>query len=392
MKFRNGTGPSGEGENTGRLWGDDVRPIVLVSRSLEIGGAERQLAMMAERWTQLGEPVVVLTLYDGGPLRDAVVQSGVRVLSIGKSGRWDVVRFLWRTRGALRALNPRVVYSFLVVPNLVVLLLRSAIPGARVVLGLRASTVGGIAGDWVSTLTFRLVALLANGADAFIANSEAAARFHIAAGYAAAKMSVIPNGIDAERFVPDLQGRGRLRKELGLSMQAPVIGMVARLDPLKDHETFLRACALIGRTLPDACFIVVGGGDENIRARGEALTHRLGIGKRVFWLGARADMSAVYSTLDVHVSTSRSEGFPNVVGEAMSCGVPCVVTPAGDSVAIVDGTGAVVPFGDAGAVAAACVDLVRSKQTFPDQQSRRRIIAEYGLERVVGRTTEVLNG
>jgi glycosyltransferase involved in cell wall biosynthesis len=126
-----------------------------------------------------------------------------------------------------------------------------------------------------------------------------------------------------------------------------LIGLIARLDPMKDHPTFLRAAALLTRQLPGARFICVGDGPANYRERLRNLSRELGLSQCLTWAGARSDMSAIYNALDIIVSASSYEGFSNVIAEAMTCGVPAVVTDVGDSALIVTDCGEVVPKEDA---------------------------------------------
>jgi glycosyltransferase involved in cell wall biosynthesis len=122
------------------------------------------------------------------------------------------------------------------------------------------------------------------------------------------------------------------------------VGVVARLDPMKDHETFLRAAALVHAARPDVRFVCVGDGQPGYRRRLLECSRELGLESVVRWTGTDRRITAVMSAIDVLCSSSAfGEGFSNVVGEAMACGTPCVVTDVGDSARIVGDTGPVVP-------------------------------------------------
>jgi len=156
-------------------------------------------------------------------------------------------------------------------------------------------------------------------------------------------MTVIPNGIDTEHFKPDPMARKLIRAEWGVADNEILIGLVARLDPMKDHSTFLRAATMLAQERPDVRFVCVGDGAEPYKSEVRRLATELALGDRLIWAGARHDMPAVWNALDLAVSSSSyGEGFSNTIAEAMACGVPCVVTDVGDSALIVGDAGIIV--------------------------------------------------
>jgi glycosyltransferase involved in cell wall biosynthesis len=169
-----------------------------------------------------------------------------------------------------------------------------------------------------------------------------------------------------------------------------VIGMVGRLDPMKDHSNFLRAAALLSRDRIDLRFVCVGGGPRDYSDRLERLGIELGLEKRLIWEGTRSDISEVYNAFDLATSSSSGEGFPNVVAEAMACGIPCVVTDVGDSAAIVGMLGIVVPPADPERLARAWDMALRQIEPTTALQTRQRIIDEFSLVSLVSRSEQVL--
>lgn len=367
------------------------RPVVLLARTLRIGGAERQLAALARGLHDAGVAVVVVVLYELGPLGAELRAAGVRVIALDKRSRWDVFGFLWRYRSVMQELKPNVVYSFHLVPNALALLGRPFVPTSRVVIGLRSSSVGGRSGDALTWVLFRLVAFFSPRADAIISNSGAGASFHANFGYPRDRMTVIPNGIDTDIFAPDVIGAARVRGELGLVPDARLVGNVGRLTALKDHRTFLHACRILAAEAPSLRFAIVGDGDRSLVSALRDEAEALGISDKLLWLGMRRDMAAIYSALDVNVSTSLTEGLPNVIVEAMSCGCPCVVTPAGDSAVVVGSLGVVVPFRDASAVAEGVQRLLGGDHVALRAANREAVKRNFGSETFLRRTREVLN-
>jgi glycosyltransferase involved in cell wall biosynthesis len=331
--------------------------ILFLIRTLTYGGAERQLVALAQGLHKRGHRVRVMVFYPGGPLEPDLVGAGIPIVSVNKRGRWDMLRFFWRMARALRRERPDVVHGYLSASNLPALLLRPFYRG-KAVWGVRTADIDHEGNDWLAWLDNMLERRLSRFADLIIANSHAGRAFAIARGFCASKTIVIPNGIDTDRFHPDAAGRSTFRNELGIDADQLLIGRVGRLDPRKDYPTFLRAATLIARQRPDARFICVGSGPADLESHLKSLALELGLGDRVIWTGARADMPAVYSAMDLSVSSSATEGTPNAVAEAMACGVPCVVTDVGDSAVIVGHHGSVVPKEDPDALAAAALRML----------------------------------
>lgn len=367
------------------------RRILFIIRSLGVGGAERQLVLLASGLHALGWDVTVCTTYADGPLEPELAQRGVRVVALEKSGRWDLLGPARRLHRAVREARPDVIHGYMPTSNLLSLLARRAHPAARVVWGVRASGLDWAQYDGLARRAFAASARLARRADLIIANSHEGARWHVEAGYPAGRLVVIPNGIDAAWFTPDAAARTRQRAAWGAGAGTLLIGLVGRIDPMKDHATFLRAAALLRDDPRDMRFVCVGDGDPSLAERLRALATELGIAPRVRWEPARLDPRDAYRALDILTSASRyGEGFPNVVGEAMACGVACVVTRCGDAPHLVGETGLVVPPGDPEALAGAWRALAAGDRSRLGGAARARVVAEFSAEQLVQRTATAL--
>jgi glycosyltransferase involved in cell wall biosynthesis len=338
--------------------------------------------------------VTVMTFYGGGELAaDLAGLPSVRLVSLDKSDRWDVAGLLRRAWRVVRDVKPHVVHGYMGGPNELAWLLGRA-SGAKVVWGLRASNVDFSHYDWVSTLLFRGGAALSRFVDLTIANSDAGLRHHAERGYRSRRMIVIPNGIDTDAFRRDEAGRIRLRSDWGVARGNLVVGIVARLDPMKDQATFLEAASLASARRSDLRFAIVGAGPAAIERELRALADRLKLGDRVIWAGLQHNMPAIHSALDVATSASAfGEGFSNAVAEAMACEVPVVATDVGDSAALIGDAGVSVAPKDA---AALCDGWLRLLALSPEarahlgEQARRRIVSEFSVSRLVARTEAAL--
>lgn len=368
--------------------------IVILARKLDPGGAERQLVALAKGLHARGVGVQVVVFYAGGVFDGELAAAGVPLHCIGKRGRWDAVGFLVRLGAMLRRLRSAVVYAFLDVPNLLSALLRPLIGRPRLVWSIRAAGMEMAHYDWLSRWVARLEARLSRAADVIVANSHAGAAWAAKRGFPSERVRVVENGIDTERFRPDAPGRERVRREWGVRDDERLIGLVARLDVMKDHRNFLRACARLAARRGDVRFVCVGGGAAAYRDELHAYAAQLGIASRLLWAGGRQDMPSVYSALDVASSSSFGEGFSNAIGEAMACGVPCAVTDVGDSARIVGELGEVAPPRDAEALSAALERMLHRLDREPElgARARARIEAQFSLSRMIERTEAILAG
>jgi glycosyltransferase involved in cell wall biosynthesis len=325
--------------------------LAFLTRSLEFGGAERQLVLLARGLHERGHEVRVIAFYPGGPLRLELEEVGVPMTDLGKKGRWDVAGFLLRLVRVLRHERPDVLYSYLPVPNVLAVMARAGRPRMKVAWGIRASFMDLKRYDWLSQLSYGLERRLSRFPDLIVANSRSGRNHALARGFPPDRTVVVFNGVDVMYFRPDKEAGRAVRAAWGVGDAEPLIGIVGRLDPMKDHPTFLKAVARLVRERGGPRFVCVGDGSARYKRALESTARSLGLGERVIWAGERSDMPAVYGALDLLCSASYGEGFPNAVAEAMSCGVSCVVTDVGDSAELVGETGLIVPPRDPDALA-----------------------------------------
>jgi glycosyltransferase involved in cell wall biosynthesis len=367
--------------------------ILFLIRRLGYGGAERQLVALASALRESGHSVCVAVFYPCGPLEEDLTAAGVPVCSLDKSGRWDALGFMWRLIKLVRRERPDIVHGYLSVSNILTALIAAVFPRVAVAWGVRSSNMHLADYDWLARILYRVECHLAKFADLIIVNSRAGFDYAAANGFPKDKMLVIPNGIDTERFRPDSQARRRVRAEWNIKDDEELVGLVARLDPMKDHSTFLKAAALLSAERERAVFVCVGDGSGPYKEMLAQLGAQLGLTGRLIWAGARRDMPAIYNALDVAVSSSSyGEGFSNVIGEAMACDVPCVVTDVGDSALIVSRGGEVVPPRDAEALKTAiakCLVRLRLDEQ-PEPCRRQHIISTFSMKELEVRAEAAL--
>jgi glycosyltransferase involved in cell wall biosynthesis len=363
--------------------------ICFLIRELTHGGAERQLVALAKGLQARGHDVTVVVyyFYSGEPLENELLEAGVRIRSLQKRGRWDLLAFLFQLGRVMREERPEILHSYLT--DLVTVILKPWFPSTKIVWGIRSSIMNLSLCDRLTRVSCKLTFRLSRFADAVIANSRAGRDYHIAQGYSREKVVVIPNGIDTQRFRPDPEARRHVRSEWGIQDKEQVIGIVGWLRPMKDHPTFLQAASLLAQKRNHLRFVCVGAGAPEYRESLYRLTRSLKLTDHVIWPGGRSDMPAVFNALDLLVSSSITEGFSNVIAEAMACGVPCVATDVGDSAWLMGNTGEVVPPHEPVALANAMGKLL-ARRPRTAIQVRQRIVEQFSVEKLVADTEQIL--
>jgi glycosyltransferase involved in cell wall biosynthesis len=367
--------------------------VVFVLRAPEIGGAERQLVELVRGLDPQRFQTTVLPFYPGGALRrDLEDIPGITIRDLGKTSRWDIVSFLGRLRREVRAARADVVYGCLTVANEAALV-AGRLEHARVVWRLGAAFRDWSLYDWTARPLFRLGKHLSRFPDRIVINSHAGMEYHRAQGYDVSRMQVIPNGFDTDRFTRRVDAGAAVRRELGIDPDEVVVGMAARLDPIKNHPLFLDAAARVAQRHPRVRFVCVGGGAGELRDKLEQTARDSGLGNRILWTGSRNDMAAMYSAFDVHCLCSYGESLPNAVGESMACEVPNVVTDVGDAARLIGDTGQAVPSDDREALARAIEAAILAP---PDERrargarARQRIVSEYRTSLLASRTGDLM--
>ena len=364
-----------------------ARILFLVWR-LGDGGAERQLVVLAKELATLGHTVKIATWVQGGNYAKDLVGSGVETERL----YWPIpgvgMATLIATGQALvRRFRPHVIHGYMDQANMLVAFLRSPEPGCRIVWGIRASALERHHYDLYSRLVWQLNRLLSRRADLVISNSRSGAEHVAAHHYERSRVKVIANGIDTRRFYYDADGGAQLRREWGTREGERVIGMAARLDPMKGYDTFVAAARLLSSRHRNVRFVCAGEGLEPWRSDVLREVNSAGLGERFQWVGQISEIHSFYSALDLATSTSSfGEGFSNAVAEAMACGVSCVVTDVGDSALIVGDTGRVVPPRDPGALAHAWEQALADPRRPPRADCRARVVAQFSLARLVAET------
>jgi glycosyltransferase involved in cell wall biosynthesis len=324
----------------------------------EVGGTEGQVATLAEGLDPARFDLHLAALQPGGGLRGRMAGVAREVADYPIGNLYGRRALAERVRFARRLRHERIeiVHAYNFYPNVF------ALPAARLArVPLVLASIRDT-GAYLTPIQQRLHREVCRLADGIVVNADAIRRWLVAQGYDARKITVIPNGVDVERFGRVADGV-RLRHELGVPVDARLVAMVARLSRVKGPEHFLDAAAAIAPRHPDVRFLVVGDtACAEPAYAGELRAHarRIGLGDRVVFTGLRHDVPELLSAAAVSVLPSLSEGLSNTVLESMAAGVPVVATSVGGTAeAVEDGvTGLLVPPGDGAALTRAILRVL----------------------------------
>ncbi len=367
--------------------------VIHVITGLDVGGAESMLERLVLAPAPIEHQVISLTGVGsiGERLRSAGVS--VRALDLAGSSSGSVGRravavpvALARLARWVREARPAVVQTWLAHADLLGGVATRLSAVAPVVWGVRQSNLAVSRSTQIVLGGHRQLARLVPAR--IICNSLAGFAHLEASGYPTGRIAVIPNGFDTNRFRPDGEARRSVRAEWGIEPDCLVVGLVARFDPNKGHDTFVQAAELIARAVPEARFVLCGAGVDPGNAGLRAALALSGVDGATRLLGLRNDIERVTNGFDVAVSASTSEGFSSSLGEAMACGIPCVATDAGDARPMLAGFGRVVPSGTPEALAdavVATIELAPDERRAIGDRSRDRVVAGWSMPAIADR-------
>lgn len=366
---------------------NDLRILHIIT-GLSTGGAERALYNLLSGGLAERFECAVLSLVDEGTMGAPIRALGVPVYTLGIRAGLLAPRAVLRLRSLTQRLRPDVVQGWMYHGNLAASM-ASHLASNQIALAWNVRhCIYDLGNEKLLTRqVIRANRLLSCRPDAIVYNSKHSREQHELFGFAASRGVLIPNGFDLDILKPDLDVGAAIRSELGLPAGVPVVGHVARFHPMKDHVSFLRAAVEVASRLPKVQFLLVG---RDVSPDNPALLGVIpaDLLPRFVFTGERLDSTRLMQAMDVIVSSSWSEAFPNVLGEAMASGVPCVTTDVGDSAHVVGETGLVVPPSDPEALTNAILSMLNKgldDRRRLGRDARCRIKQNFSLDAIVGR-------
>lgn len=355
--------------------------VMHIINDLDIGGAEKMLCKLTTGSDRRCFRHQVISLLPAGILQQELRQAGIEVLSLNmERNRFDLFA-LCRLAKLINKFRPDVIHTWMYISDIFGTI--AALPGRAWPL-IYSIRHGSFTGDSIKTIVLaRIVAMLSQIIpERIVACSTASGELHRQIGYAGHKMVIIPNGFTLHKNTD----QGKLRQALGVAAAAPIIGMIGRFNPAKDHQNFIDAAALVKIKFPACEFVLCGAGVNNTNQYLTRAIAAAGLEKCVHLLGNQIEIGWILSDLAFLVSSSASEAFANVIGEAMASGISCVVTDVGDSAHIVGNTGIIVPPRDPGALAKGMLKMLdrsSAELEVSGKQAQKRIEQLFSLAEIV---------
>jgi len=362
--------------------------VTFIITGLEEGGAEVMLYRLLGAIDQSRfEPIVISLMAKDTRIGSLIEQSGIMVHTLGIHHGQLSARAMLRLISLVRSLQPDIIQGYMYHGNLAAsltgLLANYKIPVLwnihHVPYNLKDEKMG-------TALIIRMGKIFAHWVKRIIYVSRESSTRHESLGYPSKLTKVIPNGFDCAVFKPSSMARTELRGTLGVSENDILIGLIGRYHPMKDHANFINAAGILVKKYANVYFLLAGREVDEKNKEIDRLVQQNKLCDRVHLLGVRNDIPQINASLDISSSSSFSEAFPLVVGEAMACGVPCVVTDVGDSAWVVGDTGKVVPPRDAEALAEAWSFLIEQgpeERNRLGNKARQRILENFTLDKIV---------
>lgn len=364
--------------------------VLHIITGLSIGGAERMLTRLIERTDRARLSSVVVSLTTG-PTGAPV--DGTPVFTLNMRPGVPDPRALLALGRIIASERPDVVQTWLYHADLMGLLAAKWKHAGALAWNVRCASLSAAQSSRGLIAVRTVLSRLSRVPDVVVTNSEAGRLAHEAYGYRPRRWVLIPNGFDITVLRPDATRRARKRAELGIGPAAPVIAMIARLHPIKDHETFFAASADLLRTNPDVVFVLAGMGLSADNRHVRTYFDRFKLNLASYRLrGCQDHIEQLLPACDLCTLTSTSEGFPNAIGEAMACGVPCIATDAGDSARVIGKAGTVVPIRRPAELADAWRQFLRLDTTRKGalgEEARRRIVQDFSIDSVAAQYADL---
>ena len=370
-----------------------TRHVVHVITGLAVGGAEMALyrLILAFRDSEYRHTVIVLS--PGGSMYSRFVAAGITliVLDVRRAPIGDLVRMV----RLIRTMRPDIVQTWLYHADFLGGLAARLAGNRNVIWGIRTTDVDGGCARSTALVRYLCASLSRWVPHTIVCVAEAARRSHSLLGYDASRMVVVGNGFDLSAFTPGHDERAALRAHCGFTADDIVLGTLGRFNLDKDYPNFVKAAGQLASRYPRLRFLMIG---KNLDADNAELLRWIdatGYAKRFVLLGERADIAICLSAMDIFCLSSRTEAFPNVVGEAMAMGLPCVATDVGDVAVLMADTGVLVPRANPDALAQGVADLMAlapAHRRQLGQQARARIGARFTMGCVRARFEHIYEG
>lgn len=369
--------------------------VLHVTPGLESGGAEMLVMKLVGRMDRSKFENLVVSITDEGPILGKKIRDqDITLLTLNFRRGSPNPRMVLKLAETIRRERPHVIQTWMYHANVVGSLANSIAGSRPLVWNIQNAKLDPANTKRQTLKVIHFNARLSRLVSKIICGSAAGYEVHKELGYPTRKMVIVDNGIDTDEFVPDESVREKVRRELSISPETPVVGMVARFSRQKDHGNFFRAAGILHKRRPDVRFVLCGMDVTRDNPTVWSFVTQAGVEDCTDLLGIYPDTTAHLTTaFDVATSSSSfGESFCIALGEAMACGVPCVTTAMEGPAALVGDVGLVVPISDPEALAAAwekMLNLTPEERSNRGKASRRRVIDHFSLDAMVRNYEEI---
>jgi len=363
-----------------------VRRVLHIITTLDNGGAERALYNLIVGGLASTDEHFILSLRDEGKYGQLLSEEGIPVFSLGMKQSIPGIRIINRLRIVIRKVQPDIIQGWMYHGNLASIIAKMMFTRRSVVVwNIRQSLYDLTTEKIMTQYIIKIARFISGSVDKILYNSQLSRQQHEDFGFNKKSAEVIPNGFDSKRLLPNKTIAREQRRVLGIPKDALIIGHIARFHPMKDHVTFLNAAVRVAKEATNVWFVFIGYG---VTSDNSFLNNKVpeSFKERFLFLGDRDDVTDLMQILDLSCLSSWSEAFPNVLGEAMALGKPCVATDVGDCADIIGDIGFIVPSKDEKAMAEALLAFIFKSKEQRDQMgmaARERIEKKYALPKIV---------
>lgn len=363
---------------------DNMRVCHITISLSSFGGAERMLVRLLLACPKSTKQNMVLVLRHAGAWGKQLQAAGVIVHELGMDSIWEMPRAFLQLRNLIDRFHPDIVQTWMYHADFLGGLAAYFSGYKNIIWGIRRTSVS-LSDSKNTLLIMKVCALLSRWVPkTIISVAEAGKRAHVAAGYDGARIVVIPNGFDFHNMVATPAQRNALRQACWFSDDDVVIGCVGRFHPAKGHHNFVKAAAIVARTDTEIRFLLVGKGCHTNNTELISWLQEYSLLDRFVLLGERDDVPICLAAMDIFCMPSRTEGFPNSLGEAMAMGLPCVATEVGDTAVLTEDTAILVPAEDEQALARGLLKVIalpREKRIEMGERSKQHVTAKFPIEK-----------
>lgn len=362
--------------------------IIHVITGLNNGGAEAILYRLC-KYDNINEHIVI-SMMDNGKYGELLKNENLSVYTLNMSAGKLTFSGVVSLYKIIKKLKPDIVQTWMYHANLIGGIVAKIAGIKKIVWGIHHSNLDKTHNKKSTIFIVKILGKISNMVPTdIIFCAEKSYEVHKSIGYRCKNMKVVPNGYELDKFYPNIENIQNLKNELNLNNTKNIIGFVARFDELKDHNNLLHSLKVVKEGIVDFKCLLVGANIVSMNKDLMNMIEKYDLFENIILLGERNDIPDIMNLLDIHILSSYSEAFPNVLCEAMACGTPCITTDVGDATFIIGDTGYVVPIKDPNSMSKKIIEMIYEKENnILAWENRKlkcseRIVQNFSIEKMI---------